>query len=68
MSLQQSHHHGHFVTALIDWEHAHDEAVKAFSIVLGIIVLMVALGFLASKMDTPTGPVYPLQYHYMPYY
>jgi len=64
-----SHHHGHIMTALIDWEHAHDELIKASLVVLGIIMVMVLLGYLSTMIDTPQqGTYHPLQYHYIPYY
>jgi len=57
------------MTALIDWEHAHDEMVKASLVVVGIIAVMIALGFVATKIDTPQqGMFHPMQYQYIPYY
>jgi len=56
------------MTALIDWEHAHDELVKATFVVIGIIALMVVIGFIAAKMEPTNYNVNPMQYQYMPYY
>lgn len=63
------HHHGHLMTALIDWEHAHDELVTATIIAIGIIALIVTVGMIASQMEPPTHNTYPMEYYkYMPYY
>ena len=69
MLRHHSHHHGHFMTALIDWEHAHDEMVKASLVVVGIISMMILLGYAATKIDPSSRGLYqPMQYQYMPYY
>ena len=68
MRPQHTSHHSHMVTTLIDWEHAHDEMVKAVLVVAGFILIMVALGLIASKIDAPMSGMYQQQYYYMPYY